>query len=317
MQNAHRLFVHLASPDDPDKTNLIKQDMRWAHSMDIAIATAVLAMRCGLDAESAQTRLAGFLRSLPGEGEPESLHPDAHARYSGRVLPADIPWGARDVCDFILAQAHRGYALQFDLDRWKGSRFKAVPIGLPRTRNKTPNARNYTPHGISAYRSFQGRLRMGKLFELPTVLEMSHDKWRHRPTEARPIELTETNGEYWLHTRLAEMDLVWRFLEVLLKEVLEQEQRPNDPEKLAEILGLVAQIHWWFSHAMPYRRGSAAIGDMLTKAILQFHQISTPCWRVGIGPDLEAFCRSIEDYVRAYPSMFVAPPRFINSSLRD
>jgi len=70
----------------------------------------------------------------------------------------------------------------------------------------------------------------------------------------------------------------------------------------------VAELHWWLAHAMPYKRGSAAIVDMLTKTIWMHHRVKVHRWKAGVVPDLEAFMRPLEDFVAAYDSFFEAAP---------
>jgi hypothetical protein len=308
----HRLFVALADGGGESARWIRPQDLRWAHRMDVAIATAVLALRCGLSQSQVSAKYSEFTGMLPKQGEPESLSEAASMYYAKRDLLVERPWEARDVCDFILAAAHRKYALEYHGDRWLASRFKAVPVGVPRTRNRTPEARNYTPHGLPKYRSYAGRLRNGRLGMRLIVLRRARQGWSEQMMSDEPVDLTETSERDWLHTRISELDRIWAFIDVLVQETLGAGNAPEAEETRATVLGMVAQVHWWFSQAMPYRRGSAAVGDMLTKALLQFHGITTPSWREGVAPDLEAFCSGLEEYVAGYEALFVSPPRVVN-----
>ncbi|RXJ65863.1 hypothetical protein CRV08_14040 [Halarcobacter ebronensis] len=98
---------------------------------------------------------------------------------------------------------------------------------------------------------------------------------------------------------------VWGIVEMLYQYAINYKiENQNDLDKL---VGIVAQIHWWLSHSMPYLRGSAAISDMFTKIIFQYHNIFTPFWKAGIASDLEAFCMPLEEYIKNYQNLFESP----------
>ncbi len=310
LANRHRLFVAVFADG---YRPVLPQDLRWAHRMDVAIARAVLALRCGLSKSQVSERHSEFAEMLPNKGEPEDLSVATYIYYEKRELLVEHPWEARDVCDFILAAAHRRYALEYHADRWLSSRFKAVPVGLPRTKNRSRGARNYTPHGLPKYRAYNSRLRYGPLaMQLSLLLRVQH-RWTKHTISAEHIDLTETTATNWLHTRISNLDKLWTLIDLLVRKIRDAANVPETEEKRVALLGMVAQVHWWFSQAMPYRRGSAAIGDMLTKALLEFHGLTTPAWREGVAPDLEAFCSGLEEYVSRYEALFVSPPRFVNA----
>jgi hypothetical protein len=154
---------------------------------------------------------------------------------------------------------------------------------------------------------------MGTVIATPAILQRQEGGWLRSALRTDPVELTETTEKMWLHTRLNVLPILWNLIETLLSNVRGLKDMPDSGDKRIAVLDGVAQIHWWFSQAMPYRRGSAAIGDMLTKAVLEFHQLSTPCWRAGVAPDLEALCSPLEEYVERYPDLFITPPTFVNA----
>jgi hypothetical protein len=281
--------------------------------MDIAVAEATVALSDGLSRARIDALQAEFNALLPAKGEPEHLSDAGYNHYSDLHITAREPMSARNVCDFVLALAHRRYAFEFDLERWQNSTFKEVPIGIPRTRNRTPNARNYTPHGNAKYRSYRTRLIFGELSIFPQFYAWDGVNWVPRQIDPLRIDLTKTDDTNWLHTRVALLPRAWTVIDQLVQEVMRLTHDQRSENELRAILGGVAQIHWWFSHAMPYRRGSAAIGDMLCKSILTFHQVSTPSWRMGLGPDLEALCQGLLDYTENYETFFVSKPRFLCS----
>ncbi|MBK1621666.1 hypothetical protein CKO42_25395 [Lamprobacter modestohalophilus] len=304
MSMSHRFFVSLLERDQQ------RHDLRWAATMDIAVARSVLALRFGLNERECAEIRTSFLEMLPKEGAPESMKPEALYYYTHYFPQPDTLWSCRDICDFILASHLRRYAIDYQLERWMASRFSGVPVGLPRTKNITKRARNYTPHHIKPYRSYAERLQDGLLHQELCVYGRNKRKWSVVSSNGLRMELTETNATHWLHTRIPLLPHIWEHLQRLLIITLELETQEKTDETLAAIIGMVAQIHWWFSHAMPYRRGSAAIGDMLSKTVLSYHGITTPCWRKGIAPDLEALCTALRDYIENYTTFFVSELRF-------
>ncbi len=86
--------------------------------------------------------------------------------------------------------------------------------------------------------------------------------------------------------------------------------RAMDPSaSVAETTAAVGELHYVLSHAMPYARGSAAIGDALTKVIFGARGIQISPWKEGIAPDLEAFLTpSRQHFVDNYGAMMDRPP---------
>lgn len=314
-ESYHRLFTAAdTASSSAGRSN--KNDIRWALNMDVAIASAILAMHCGLGAKEARRRQSIFISHMPEPHSPEQMSSEAHTYYQNHAPPEDGTWGLRDISDYIFALAHRQYAFEYNADFWLNSRFKAIPVGLPRTRNRTRKARNYTPHKASAYSAYRSRLSMGKTFEKPTIITRTLNGWMQLDNEIDPIELTETDDQNWLHTRISTLPSIWALLENLFHSAMNIDTSTPSRDCLTTTLDITAQIHWWYSHAMPYRRGSAAIADMLTKTIFQYHDITTPRWRHGISPDIEAFCRPLTDFVEAYPNFFISRPLFVNQQLQ-
>lgn len=317
MENSHRLFVCHVMPENTEKNNSVSHDLRWGYAMDVAIATAVLAMHNGLDDTYTNFLYSKFYQLLPKYNEVGFTESESLNDYERQCPQAEKPWSAHNICDFILALAHRDYAIQYNSEKWVKSKFKSVPVGLPRTRNRTLKARNYTPHTISRYRLYAGRLRMGLVSEKPILLKLSNGSWFRVEVDKEIIELTETRTDHWLHTRISTLPDVWQHIDELLSEVIQLDIKLSSEERMDSIMGLVAQMHWWISHGMPYRRGSAAIGDMLSKVVLQYHGVSTPCWKKGVAPDLEALCTSLDEYIVTYKLFFIKQPVFLNRKRSD
>lgn len=304
MSSKHRLCVDLISNQE--------HDLLWAYSMDKAIIEAVIVMRFGLEKHKIQKIHQNFMELIPKEGDPESLSNSAFQYYSTYYPKENTPWKIKDICDFILAYAHRKYTYEHNYNYWINSKFKAVPVGIPRTKNISKNARNYTPHGIKNYKSYCNFLKKGVLIQNLDIYYYENRSLIKSKSSTQKVELTETTDTHWLHTRIINLPIIWEHLENLLQKLISLEkQQKHTQDKLINIIGLIAQIHWWFSHAMPYRRGSAAIGDMLSKVLFEYHNISTACWKRGKSPDLEAFCSSLEEYIENYQSYFNYKPQFL------
>lgn len=73
----------------------------------------------------------------------------------------------------------------------------------------------------------------------------------------------------------------------------------------------IAEMHWYFTQVMPFKRGSAGIADVFTKSIYESLGVQVHPWKQGVAPDLEAYVRNFDDYVENYPSFFEKPPEIM------
>ena len=119
--------------------------------------------------------------------------------------------------------------------------------------------------------------------------------------EEVPLTLTAEHG--WIHTNPQQIEKVMAHAETLY-------QKAMDPAlSTEETLRTVGELHYYLAHAAPYNRGSAAISDMTTKAILDAKGISTPPWKPGVVPDIEALVTgNADDFAKRYSDMFETPP---------
>ena len=123
--------------------------------------------------------------------------------------------------------------------------------------------------------------------------------------EFQQIVLTATDEKNWLHTRVQDLDYGWSIVEAIYRYY-------NSHITVYENLGIVgcfmidmlSQIHWWLSHLMPYRRGSAAISDMLIRSLFESSGVVPGPWRPGVLPDVEALVTPLEKYIEQYKSLF-------------
>jgi hypothetical protein len=102
----------------------------------------------------------------------------------------------------------------------------------------------------------------------------------------------------WIHMDPRDVPPVLEYVDTLY-----QRARSSSTSR-EETIRLVAEMHWWMAHAMPYRRGSAAVTDASLRALLHSRGIEVGRWRPGISPDIRAFHRDLQSFVAEYPSLF-------------
>jgi len=71
-----------------------------------------------------------------------------------------------------------------------------------------------------------------------------------------------------------------------------------------ETIRKLALLHYTMAHLMPYARGSAAITHTTIVALAKARGFQVGRIKPDVQPDMEAFLRDPEDYVRNYPNMF-------------
>lgn len=286
---SHPLFVNPEEQDAP-----IAHDLRWALSMDIAMATAVLALKNGLHKSLVSHLHSEYCSMIPDEHSRCAVAKNKLPELVNWQIPPDTPWSAKQVCHFILASAHRKYAIHYQSEKWMKSHFGCVPVGVPRTTNTSLTARNYTKFTNSKYKSYQSRTTRGVTYQMLPDLT-------HRKSGQQQIPLTETTDSLWLHTRVCHLETIWEAVDALALDFFRASSRENAFQEH------IPKIHWWLSQAMPYRRGSAAIADMFVRSLCRAKGISIGFWRPGIMPDLEALCRPLSSYCNDYQSFFEDP----------
>lgn len=132
-------------------------------------------------------------------------------------------------------------------------------------------------------------------------------------TVATTIDDEDLTGVGWFHTNSAYFPKIRTHIDNLfdsamkLRKHINSGQIPQNEKSLKALTKLTGQIHWWFSHMTPFTRGSAGIGDMFSKVILDSCGIAVPKWRKGIAPDLEAFVTPQKEYMESYGDLFENP----------
>lgn len=89
---------------------------------------------------------------------------------------------------------------------------------------------------------------------------------------------------------------------LLFKKAIEYDQ-----ENLADLTKIISQITYLFSHAMPYRRGSAAISEWLETIIFSYHGYEIS-YHSELNVNLEALTSQIHEFVEKYPNMINISP---------
>ena len=101
----------------------------------------------------------------------------------------------------------------------------------------------------------------------------------------------------WYHTGAKEANRILELLENVYLEIFEE----SDHE---QIVAKIARLHWWFSQATPYNRGSAAIAEALVQALLRYKGLN---WEKipYLMIDIEVLCEpNLEEVIRLYPTFF-------------
>jgi hypothetical protein len=151
---------------------------------------------------------------------------------------------------------------------------------------------------------------------LPRVIQLTGG----RPYHVMPVQLNGVNtglmrtvftqqGWIWQAPPSEVVPEVFQTMNTLYQATLNLKRLPASPALTEKALKNIAQIHWLFAQAMPYHRGSAGIADMLAKTLMTHLNISTPPWKNGIAPDLEALVRPFDDFVTNYSGFFETSPR--------
>lgn len=105
---------------------------------------------------------------------------------------------------------------------------------------------------------------------------------------------SDPRGRLWLHTH-------WRHLPPILNHCRELFEQALEPSSDEEAWATLAQLHWWFTHAMPFARGSTSIGMWLVCYVLRMRGVGNvrfyedPAAVALVSPDpktYEAFLRA-------------------------
>lgn len=80
-----------------------------------------------------------------------------------------------------------------------------------------------------------------------------------------------------------------------------------DKENLQELIEIVSHINYLFSHAMPFDRGSAAIGEWIESIIFRYHGYDVT-YNSEVNINMEALISPLDEFIQKYPSMLKISP---------
>ena len=104
----------------------------------------------------------------------------------------------------------------------------------------------------------------------------------------------DPRGRLWLHTH-------WRHVPPILNHCRELFAQALEPSSDDAAWATLAQLHWWFTHAMPFARGSTSIGAWLMAYVLRMRGIGNvrfwedPASMALVSPDPKTY----EGFLRA------------------
>ena len=308
MRNKHRLFVYLYDISDPNKNNVMMENFKWAIEIEKSIKLANKATNGSLSIKDRKKFEKEYKKMILTLNINCKMSEKAVEDYKSYTLPKTGPLNARDICDYIFARIHRKFYEENNIVDWRHTSFLKNPVGVPRTRYGTVKYNRSYRHIDKATR-YDLMAKNGLMEEHPTLLIYKDSSWVYPENLHDKVKLIKTTKNYWRYIHPKRVEGFWPLINDLYEKVLLL--KDNKKLELEEALGYIAQIHWWFSQVVPYRRGSAAISDMLAKHIQDTLSISTPFWKVSVSPDFEAYCRPLQEYIKAYPGFFEERPKLL------
>lgn len=123
------------------------------------------------------------------------------------------------------------------------------------------------------------------------------------------LEEQQKVGKYLLRIDAPDCKAIaptFKKIEPIYKKIIEN-KKSLTPENIETITKDVAQIHWYLSQAMPFRRGGAGITDALCKTLFESKGIQVSPYKPNIDPNMEAYVLKLEDYVNEYKNFFEKP----------
>ncbi|MBW8829086.1 MAG: hypothetical protein JF606_06595 [Burkholderiales bacterium] len=171
----------------------------------------------------------------------------------------------------------------------------------PNPRKPIPENRSYMGHRI-----FQMKDTLtGKEIQL-TKLAFPVDPSDFESTRAKNLR---SAGEplgypaYIQHSGEEHIGNILAHLESIFADVM------RNPGGRDQLLGALADMHWWSVHAMPDNRGSAAKAEMAVRALAVARGLELPPFKRGMVPDIEAFLTDRQAFRAGYAEMFDGPVR--------
>lgn len=116
--------------------------------------------------------------------------------------------------------------------------------------------------------------------------------------------------EGWYHTNPKEFELIFPYIDEKINAFQNKYRFDDSALHTTDTIAAIreiAQIHWWFAHAMFFHRGSAAATKILIEALFRLVDIEVTAWNTE--PDCEALIEpSIRDYQNHYQQFVCLSP---------
>lgn len=138
----------------------------------------------------------------------------------------------------------------------------------------------------------------GKLYALTQYLT-----WMCRNITDDPVEYMSTRPDKTYITLIHQDPFLIKDSLTEIAKVFKKAVEWKPEEGLEALTRLIAEITYLFSHAMPLKRGSAAVGEWLEMAIYQYHGFNIK-YAEGICVNMEALTLSYKEFIEKYPSFF-------------
>lgn len=126
----------------------------------------------------------------------------------------------------------------------------------------------------------------------------------------KPGKKPELTSVVWKMPEAEDFPAIQKHLGDLFSEYAKYKDTANTVEKRAKIIEIVAEVQWYFHQMMPYKRGSAALGDAVARILMEAAGLKLSRWKVNVMPDIETFVTSKNDFIQNYSRLFEIPPHF-------
>lgn len=260
----------------------------------------------------------------------------AHAISSSEMLEES---GAA-VANSHRPSGYGGEAVQAEYRRWfrrnvkivaqqirAGVPFWEIAEGLAVSRQEIAFRLDHFPaEKFGAWRSEVGSVMHTPLGGYPQSYERALELLRNRrvgrgnytfhyraPGTCRVFSLTTIENEMvivapvlrWLHTGQNYLEDLKPLVDDLFNKARSTaEAGGSEQSPIDTVCNAVARWHWLFAHMCPYKRGSAAMGEVLIAALLDAHGIEAGESTVAEGRDTLALTTLLENYVQEFNSTF-------------
>lgn len=122
--------------------------------------------------------------------------------------------------------------------------------------------------------------------------------WMYRNYTNDPVDMmTGRSAVFLVHQDVFLIEDTLQDIAELFKKAIEW-----NGEDQQTLIDLVALINYEFAHAMPFKRGSAAVGEWLEMAIYRYHGLTLQ-YKENCCINMEALILPLKQFVEKYPSL--------------